>query len=282
MIKKLARVVLILISLLLVISVSAASVLYIGYATYDYSMWRPSPDSRLDSSELISMLSKGEAITDAEYDIIYRQTGLTRIGIDRVIESGSIHDILMYQDSYFGEYETEYENFALLAGAVFTDKCADMVPLKNGDVIVTSSTHFSYTDIGHSALVVDESLSLVLESATIGVGSQCYDSIELEMRPDFIVLRPKLDQDTIDSIVKYANENLIDIPYNPVVGALSPKYPDEIQATQCAHIIWYAFMKHGIDIDSNGGSVVLPRDIANSEYFEVVQVFGFDPDKLWK
>ena len=45
--------------------------------------------------------------------------------------------------------------------------------------------------------------------------------------------------------------------------------------------MWYAFKHFGIDIDSNGGAVVLPKDIANSDELELVQNFGFDPDKLW-
>ena len=77
-----------------------------------------------------------------------------------------------------------------------------------------------------------------------------------------------------------ANE-LLGITYDPTVGVLSRKYNEEIGATQCAHIFWYAFYKHGYDIDSNGGAVVTPKDIANSEYFEVVQVSGFNPQTLW-
>ena len=45
--------------------------------------------------------------------------------------------------------------------------------------------------------------------------------------------------------------------------------------------VWYAYKKFGIDLDSTGGAVVKPRDIANSNQGEVVQAFGFDLDKLW-
>ena len=46
--------------------------------------------------------------------------------------------------------------------------------------------------------------------------------------------------------------------------------------------MWYAYNAFGVDLDSNGGLVVTPRNIANSPLVEVVQVFGIDPVKLWK
>ena len=45
--------------------------------------------------------------------------------------------------------------------------------------------------------------------------------------------------------------------------------------------MWYAYKQFGVDLDANGGCVVKPRDMANSEYMQVVQVFGFDPEKVW-
>ena len=41
-------------------------------------------------------------------------------------------------------------------------------------------------------------------------------------------------------------------------------------------------MNAGYDLDPTGGPLVTPDDIANSPYLEVVQIYGFDPDKLWK
>lgn len=49
----------------------------------------------------------------------------------------------------------------------------------------------------------------------------------------------------------------------------------------CSHVLWYAFKQFGINLDSNGGLLVMPRDIARSPHLELVQNFGFDPEKLW-
>ena len=40
--------------------------------------------------------------------------------------------------------------------------------------------------------------------------------------------------------------------------------------------------RFGIDLDSDGGCIVKPQDMANSPYMQVVQIYGFDPEKLWK
>ena len=70
------------------------------------------------------------------------------------------------------------------------------------------------------------------------------------------------------------------IPYSAFAGIFTAK--DSIQKTQCAHLVWYAYRQFGLDLDGNGGALVLPFDLANSSQMELVQVFGFDPDRLWE
>ncbi len=98
-----------------------------------------------------------------------------------------------------------------------------------------------------------------------------------------MVLRVKdssADAEKVNQIVEFAENNLLGVPYEGLAGLLTNK--NEIKKTQCAHIVWYAFKQFGIDLDSNGGLLVTPYDICNSEHLELVQVFGFDKDKLWK
>ena len=59
------------------------------------------------------------------------------------------------------------------------------------------------------------------------------------------------------------------------------KFQQPLKGTQCAHLVWYAYKNFGIDLDCNGGCVVKPQDMANSPYMQVVQIYGFDPEKLW-
>lgn len=57
--------------------------------------------------------------------------------------------------------------------------------------------------------------------------------------------------------------------------------PQPVGGTQCAHLIWRAYAQFGYDLDSNGGWIVTPKDLANCPDLEVVQVYGMDPDDPW-
>jgi uncharacterized protein YycO len=75
---------------------------------------------------------------------------------------------------------------------------------------------------------------------------------------------------------------MIGIPYRLTTGILYKKYDENgLRYSQCAHFVWYAYKKFGIDLDSNGGAIVKPQDMALSPQVELVQAFGFDFDKLW-
>ena len=101
-------------------------------------------------------------------------------------------------------------------------------------------------------------------------------------RPSYMVLRVKADRALIDEVVSYAEENLIGLPYSVATGIFTKKFPEKIKKTNCSHIVWYAFQKFGIDLDADGGGLVTPQDVACSPYVELVQVYGFPPDTLWK
>ena len=83
-------------------------------------------------------------------------------------------------------------------------------------------------------------------------------------------------------IAQTARERLYNVPYSLTVGFLSPKDQGETpQGTHCSHLVWQAYHYFGYDIDSDSGPLCTAQDIARSDLFEVVQVFGFDPVKLW-
>lgn len=97
-----------------------------------------------------------------------------------------------------------------------------------------------------------------------------------------MILRPKFPKEFREQVAEYAKENLLGVKYSFAVGILSKKYnEDSFTRTQCAHLVWYAYRHFGVDLDSNGGLVVTPPEMANSPYVEVVQIYGFDPVKLW-
>ena len=282
--KKALKISLISLASLVLVAAIVLAVFIIGFKNQKYERYNPSTDTEiLNEAEMRKILEKPlSEITDEEYSVLYLQTGLTKLGVASVMEDEGIEGVLYFQEMYFDEYELVDDFFAPFCNYISMDSYADMVPLQNGDIIVAASTFFAGWKLGHAALVIDADKGYVLEA--IGIGSDStigYADILLE-RPSFMVLRPNVDPEIVENVVQYAKNNLLGIPYDPTVGILSPKYDPEIPQTQCSHIIWFAFMQYGIDLDSNGGLLVMPKDISNSQYLDLVQNFGFHPEELWK
>lgn len=235
--------------------------------------------------EDISETLNKSALTDEDYGFLYDQTGLTKAGIDRALARGDAgkNKILKIQKDFFDEHTKISQPFAPFVCTDYIERNVENIYLEKGDILITSSTHISGVRIGHAGLVTDPRYSNVLQANAYGTVSRVSPASEFTKRVNFMVLRVKdstAGSEKVSEIVDYAMENLVGVPYEGLSGLLSNK--SDIAKTQCAHIIWYAFMQFGIDLDSNGGLLVTPYDICNSEHVELVQVFGFDKDKLWK
>ena len=174
-----------------------------------------------------------------------------------------------------------FENYAPFVYMENIHVRAPMVPLEDGDIIVTAASRFSWWRFGHSGLVVDGWQRQTVESISPNSVSRIEPADDFATRANFMILRPKVDEETKKQVVEYAKTQLVGLEYCLTVGVLSPKYTEELEKTHCAHLIWYAYKKFGWDLDSNGGGIVTPQDIANSPHVEVVQVYGFDLDALW-
>lgn len=97
-----------------------------------------------------------------------------------------------------------------------------------------------------------------------------------------MLLRPKPEyREKAAQAVAFANEHLAGIPYNLVAGIFTSKFQEAPGGTQCAHLVWEAYQSTGLDLDSDGGKIVTVKDLANSEYLDVVQVYGVDPEEIW-
>ncbi|MGM9666338.1 MAG: YiiX/YebB-like N1pC/P60 family cysteine hydrolase, partial [Eubacteriales bacterium] len=197
-------------------------------------------------------------------------------------EKGDKVAIIDMQEQYFSDINYQCYNWSVFSYIECLDSHIKLADLQNGDILISSSTHISSWRSGHAAIVVDAKNGIMINAVQAGSLSELESIADFTDRASVMVLRPKLDEETRQSVAEYARENLVGIPYSATVGILSPKYEETIKTTQCSHLVWYAYMKFGIDIDSNGGGLVTPKDIANSEYLDVVQIYGFDPDDLWK
>ena len=247
--------------------------------------------------EITAILAKDER-TDAEYGVLYRQTGLSAQGISRLERRYTNKDeflraALAYQDALFDDYDFSHEVIGPVSSRDVlaqngVPRYAPLCPLENGDILVSSSCHTFGWRHGHAALVIDAQSGSVLESVTVGVNSSItYDGAEwFQSCASFLLLRLKDDyRDRIDpaQVAVSAVKSLNDIPYSLTVGIFGKKDQGERpRATHCSHLVWQAYKNFGIDLDANGGGLVSSQDLANSGYLEVVQAFGFDPDQLWR
>lgn len=249
-------------------------------AAHAWSPWVPG----YDKIDLSSILSE-EELSAEDYETLYRQTGLTRLGVDGLLERGEEEEILAIQEDFFAGYEYYSDGFGPFTCSEKLRKAdgVHFAALEEGDVIVTPSTHFSFVRFGHCMLVVDGENGGLLNSFGYDTPSGIAGTEHFNRRPAFLILRPKADEATRRAVAEYAVNELTGIGYSVLAGLFGGQFDENAppSVTQCAHIVWYAFMHFGIDIDSNGGWLVLPRDIALSDCFDLVQVYGFDPDELW-
>lgn len=276
--KKSVKKLIILLFSILFILVAILATLAVGVSIADASWQHVYPD--YEKQNIATIIQK-EDITDQEYKTLYRQTGLTKLGIDDLRMRFKKQQILTIQNAFLKPQTVVCRNFAPFT---YTEDILGYMPLtalKNGDILVSSSMHVSFLRYGHAALVVDAEMGTVLEIAEMGSVSGFDVAVDFCDRANFMVLRPNLPQEIIDQVVDNAKENLIGIPYDATVGVLSQKYRETLKGTQCAHLVWYAYKCFGVDLDSDGGAIVRPKDLANSPYLQVVQVFGFDLEKLW-
>lgn len=239
--------------------------------------WHPD----YEKVDIKSILEKGE-LSDDDYDVLYRQTGLTGLGVDRMLNRGSlgINRIIGIQNDFFTEHPVKNDWFAPF---ICTDYISDNIAyafLEDGDIVLTSATHLSGWRIGHSGLVTNGAAERILQASAIGETSAIGNMRDFYNRVNFMIVSPKVDKELKAEVCSYAEENLLGQVYDPTAGVFSKK--DSLSKTQCAHLVWYAYNQFGIDLDCGGGLVVTPKDIANSPQVEIVQVFGFDIDKLWK
>lgn len=232
-------------------------------------------------AEDVLPILKKEEWTEEDYRTLYLATGLTKLGIDPL--KGKDEEILAFYDAFRYEGEVAHVSFALTKHEFLAGFFAPVAPLEDGDVLVTSACHTLGWRHGHSAIVTDAAHGRMIESTAPGCPSETGDVGWFANCPNFLLLRLKgASKEERAEIARLAEERLLGIPYSLFLGIFHSKDQGETpKLTNCSHLVWQAFEYFGYDIDSDGGPICTSRDIANSDLFEIVQVYGFDPEKLW-
>lgn len=216
-----------------------------------------------------------ENLTDEDCEFIYSQTGLGRSAVQSLDSLERLYD---YQESYFAEIDFKCKaNSPVSCEERVQNGRILLAPLEDGDILVTNASHvFSWRN-GHAAIVTNAKEGKTLEAVVIGKNSKPQNISKWTSYPNFAVLRLKgADRKTRAEIAAAAVKYLDDVPYNVFIGLYPMKYSNisAVRGTQCAHLVWLAYAAYGYDIDSNGGLIVTPKDIAESELFEIVQIYG--------
>ena len=228
-----------------------------------------------DKKDLSVILNK-ESLSYQDYDTLFMQTGLSKTAVDELMDSGKKDTILSAQRDFFANYKSEGFLFAPFTCCHRLERDITIAPLKKGDVIVSLTTHFSGYMLGHTTLVTDPDSGETTVSLGYVTKSHLGYVSDATNRESFVILRHK-DEALASAAADYARENLTGLPYSISVGFTTEKFPEKPFVTQCGHLVWYAYKKQGIDLDSDGGYFVYPVDILNSDKLEVVQIFGMNP-----
>lgn len=253
-------------------------------AAEPFAHWTPD----YTKADLSTILTK-KALSENDYEILLKQSGLGRPVVDNLLATGHESTIYRMQNQFFTtpllvreknspiskeEFVVD-ENGKYIAGT-------EMIALEDGDILITqNSLTFGWRN-GHAAIVVDANNGKTLESAVLGENSGIQTIGKWEKYPSFLVFRLK-DTSAEDrrTIAQEAVKRLSGVPYGFGVGIWTAKHPDNmLKETHCAHLVWEAYRQFGYDLDSNGGRIITPRSIANSPLLELKQIYGMNPDEL--
>lgn len=240
----------------------------------------------------ISPILEKEKLSEDDYKELFYQTGLGKPAVDEILKGENGKErMLRFQENFFRDSKVLCEKIGIITSqeSIVNSEGKpmygfDLAPYKNGYVLITKATHSLGWRHGHAAIVTDAENNETLEAVILGSNSELQNINKWRVYPSFIMLKLKdTSQETLDEIAKFAKDNLSDVPYGLTVGLTGKKNPEpeDIRSTQCSHLVWYPFMQFGYDTDSDGSWLVTPKDMANSDLFEVVQIYGVDPNDIW-
>ncbi len=253
---------------------------------------------------------RSEGFSQTEYRVLLDQTGLSKRAVDELMNQGDkgIARILDCQARRYAPMDVECRksgtftwgerlNLSQSANEAKTPESgwAVFLPdLKDGDILISRNAHTLGWRHGHAALVIDAKRGRTLECVYWGEPSCVRKVSKWENYPSFGLFRLKdaerkinpeglRDQASVrlgDAVADYAKAHMEGVNYGLLAG-IPTKAPKELKKSQCAHLVWYSFQQFGYDLDSDGGWLVTPKDLANSDQLELVQIFGAKPDHFW-
>lgn len=266
----------------IIIIVLSIVLLYVMLGIFNDSNAYYIPDYPMEN---ISDILTKENVTDEDYERIFLNTGVTQIASRELIESGNTALLRFLNSYYFKEpsYEKKYIAFPFTANELNEGIRTPLVPLKKGDVLITFNTHTLLWRHGHSAIVVDENGNEILEHVAVGHKSRISPSERWGVYPGFMVFRHR-DNNIAKKAADYARCKLEGVDYNIFAGIINKDKSKAVtvDSSHCSHIVWQAYKAADCDIDSDKGNIVTPYDMSLCGDFQLVQIFGIDPQEYVK
>lgn len=238
-------------------------------------------------------------LTEQEYETIFQQTGLGKAAVDYIMKHNKNYEKVFdhYQKIFFDGYPYTCAKIGLLT---YNERLRDengknivgdkIIDLRPGDVLISLSTFTLGYRHGHCGMVMSKPRkgkdAVTIEAIYLGEPTEyqsvkkwysCPTLVHLRISKKAAAAKGYTQDELGELLVQYAKDNCLGIEYGLLPG-ISNLNSDEIEKTHCSHLIWYIYNQFGYDVDSNGGVIVTPKDIAASDLFEIVQIYGIDPD----
>jgi uncharacterized protein YycO len=244
-----------------------------------------------DRTDISSILNK-DNLSEDDYKELFYQTGLGKIAINEIFkEDNKEEKILKFQETFFKDRKVLCEPIGIITSqeSIVNDENKpmygfDLAYYNDGYILITKATHSLGWRHGHAAIITNAENQETLEAVILGSNTMLQNINKWRIYPSFMMLKLKdASQKDLNEIAEFAKDTLNDKPYGLTIGLTSKKNPspENIKSTQCSHLAWYPLMQFGYDVDSDGSWLVTPKDIANSDLFEVVQIYGVDPKEIW-
>ncbi len=233
--------------------------------------------------EIIEKIEHYEALSDEDYEEIFNQSGLGKPAVDKLIFENDVESL-----NYYRQYYLSDKDYYCFRKGVFachewiTDSKGERVfnpyfaDLQNGDIMVTLSIHSLGWRHGHAMIISDSNSGTGIQAVMVGEKSGEAFVGSWSKYPLVAILRPKdVEASVREEAGKFAEENLTGLRYSLVGGIFTGRNAENTpKSTQCAHLVWYAYLACGVNIAPESGRIITPKDLLKSENLEIVQVYG--------
>ncbi|MBR5246083.1 MAG: hypothetical protein IKV25_01775 [Clostridia bacterium] len=233
--------------------------------------------------KIVEKINGNSQFTTEDYEVVLSQTGLGKPAFDSLVSQGRTDKIEEYREYFLMDKDYYcYREGVFACHESIQDGNGEFVDnppfadIRNGDILVTLSIHSLGWRHGHAAIVTDAEKGVCVQAVMVGAKSNYGYVNTWKDFPMVALLRVKDEnEETAQEIASFAESKLMGLPYSLFSGIITGRDSEKIPfATQCAHLVWYAYYHFGIDISPQGGRIITPYDFLKSEKLEVVQVYG--------